>query len=99
MEGTAIDLIVSGIWGVGKIVGFVVAIRFYDAIEAGSSEPSSAVCHWPRSASVLPVAVNIGVTQDAEIQVMRLRMNRIPLLIMVGFVIYAVGVQFVGFAL
>jgi hypothetical protein len=89
MDAAAIYLIISGIWGVATIIGFVVAIRICYGIEAHLPDAVSAVRHWPCFARVLTVAFNNGVARDADTQTMLRRMNRILLLIMLGFAAHA----------
>jgi len=87
MDSGTLFILISGLWGLAMIVNFVDAIRLCYAIERRSGLGSKT--GLPAYANIWGVAMNRGVAQDDETQELRRQMNRRLLIILGGFVFFA----------
>lgn len=95
MESRILFYVISGLWGVAMVANFIAATRMCYAIEARSGKPLLKG-GLPGYANILPVAFNVGVARDDETQEMRWEMNKRLLIVLVGFVFYALYLRLAG---
>ncbi|MBO6727927.1 MAG: hypothetical protein JJ911_19870 [Rhizobiaceae bacterium] len=89
MDYGTIFILVSGFWGLAMIVNFVDAIRLCYAVENRSGISGRQKWGLPTYANIWAVAMNRGVAQDNDTQELRRQMNRRLLIILGGFVFFA----------
>lgn len=84
----------SGIWALGILVLFIIAIRLSYKIEARSPDlvNKSGI---PFNAQMFHTVTNWKVARDAETQALRRRMNTLLLICLAGMIAMAVGISWV----
>ncbi|MDP3895448.1 MAG: hypothetical protein Q8Q62_02105 [Mesorhizobium sp.] len=92
LQDQTVFMLVSGAWAIAMIAIFITVIRMCYTIEARSGRPMPKQ-GLPGFANVFPVAFNIGVAKDEETQRLRWRMNQRLLVILAGFVVFALIVR------
>jgi hypothetical protein len=95
MSAGTLFILVSGFWGLAMIVNLVETVRLCYAVEHRSGMGSQKR-GLPVFANIWGVAMNRGVAQDEETQELRRQMNRRLMIIVGGFVIFAVFVLVAG---
>ncbi len=93
MSTGTIFILVSGFWGLAMIVNFVDAIRLCYAVENRSGISGRQKWGIPTYANIWSVALNRGVAQDNETQELRRQMNRRLLIILGGFLFFAIFIM------
>lgn len=88
MQPDIVFMIVSGGWGLAMIAVFIQAIRLSYRIEARSPELVNR-SGLPRKAMIFHTVTNLKVARDEETQAMRRRMNRLLLVNLAGFALFA----------
>ncbi|MGX5849610.1 hypothetical protein ACWGTO_21285 [Mesorhizobium sp. PL10] len=93
MTGEAFYLL-AGVWALGILVVFILAIRLSYRIEARSPDLTNR-SGYPRKAMMFHTITNTNVARDVETQAMRRRMNRLLLIVVAGFAVMAAGIGLV----
>lgn len=95
MSAGTLFILVSGFWGLAMIVNLVEAVRLCYAVEhrSGMGSQKSGLLVF---ANIWGVAMNRGVALDEETQELRRQMNRRLMIIVGGFVVFAVFVLVAG---
>lgn len=93
MTGEAFYLL-AGVWAVGILVVFILAIRLSYRIEARSPDLLNR-SGYPRKAMMFHTITNMKVARDEETQAMRRRMNGLLLIVLAGFAVMAAGLHLV----
>ena len=93
MTGEAFYLL-AGVWALGILVVFILAIRLSYRIEARSPDLTNR-SGFPRKAMMFHTITNMKVAQDEETQAMRRRMNGLLLIVLAGFAVMAAGLHLV----
>jgi hypothetical protein len=95
MTAGMLFILVSGFWGLAMIVNLVETVRLCYAVEhrSGRENPKLGL---PVFANIWGVAMNQGVAQDEETQDLRRQMNRRLMIIVGGFVVFALFVLLAG---
>jgi len=95
LQNQAVFMTLCGLWALAMVGILITVIRLCYAIEARSGRPMLKG-GLPGYANVIPVAFNMGVAKDEETQRMRWRMNQRLLVILAGFVFFAILVREAG---
>lgn len=85
----------AGVWGIVMVAILIQAICLSYKVEARSPALRNRT-GVPRNAMWIHVIVNRGVAPDAETQALRRRMNRLLLVILLGFLLLWAGIAAVG---
>ncbi|WP_027057441.1 hypothetical protein [Mesorhizobium loti] len=93
MTGEAFYLL-AGVWALGILAVFILAIRLSYRIEARSPDLTNR-SGFPRKAMMFHTITNMNVARDEETQAMRRRMNRLLLVVLAGFAIMGLGLHLV----
>src|SRR5690349_4300712 len=93
MTGEAFYLL-AGVWALGILVVFILAIRLSYRIEARSPDLTNR-SGFPRKAMMFHTITNMKVARDEETQAMRRRMNGLLLIVLAGFAVMAAGLHLV----
>ena len=93
MTGEAFYLL-AGVWALGILVVFILAIRLSYRIEARSPDLTNR-SGLPRKAMMFHTIANMKVARDEETQAMRRRMNGLLLIVLAGFAVMAAGLHLV----
>ena len=93
MTGEAFYLL-AGVWALGILVVFILAIRLSYRIEARSPDLLNR-SGYPRKAMMFHTITNMKVARDEETQAMRRRMNGLLLIVLAGFAVMAAGLHLV----
>ena len=94
-QSAALSGILAGVWGIGMVMIFIMAIRLSYAIERRSAGLQN-TSGLPRKAMMFHTVFNLNVARDPETQTMRRRMIKLLLVNVVGFVlmfVYAVKLR------
>ncbi len=92
MNSGTIFIVVAGLWGLAMIVNLIDAIRLSYKVENRSGIAGRQKWGLPTYANIWAVAFNRGIAQDAETQLLRRKMIRRLLIILAGFVLFAIFV-------
>ena len=84
----------AGVWALGILAVFILAIRSSYRIEARSPDLTNRG-GFPRKAMMFHTITNMKVARDPETQAMRRRMNGLLLVVLAGFAIMAAGLHLV----
>lgn len=87
--------VICGFWGIAMTAVFVQAIRLSYRIEARSPELANRT-GVPQRAQILHTVLNWRVARDAETQALRLRMNLLLLVNLMGFALFWAGLYAAG---
>lgn len=93
MTGDAFYLL-AGVWALAILAVFIQAIRLSYRIEARSPDLTNR-SGFPRKAMMFHTVTNMNVARDAETQGMRRSMNRLLLIVLVGFAVMGAGLSLV----
>ena len=93
MTGEAFYLL-AGVWALGIVAVFILAIRLSYRIEARSPDLTNR-SGFPRKAMMFHTITNMNVARDEETQAMRRRMNGLLLVVLAGFAIMGAGLHLV----
>ena len=93
MTGEAFYML-AGVWALGILVVFILAIRLSYRIEARSPDLTNR-SGLPRKAMMFHTIANMKVARDEETQAMRRRMNGLLLIVLAGFAVMAAGLHLV----
>lgn len=93
MTGEAFYLL-AGVWALGILAVFILAIRLSYGIEARSPDLINR-SGFPRKAMMFHTITNMNVARDEETQAMRRRMNWLLLVVLAGFVVMGAGLHLV----
>ena len=93
MTGEAFYLL-AGVWALGILVVFILAIRLSYRIEARSPDLTNR-SGYPRKAMMFHTIINRRVARDEETQAMRRRMNGLLLIVLAGFAIMGAGLHLI----
>ena len=93
MTGEAFYLL-AGVWALGILAVFMLAIRLSYRIEARSPDLANR-SGFPRKAMMFHTITNMKVARDEETQAMRRRMNGLLLVVLAGFAIMGAGLHLV----
>ena len=88
------DYLLAGVWALAILAVFIQAIRLSYRIEARSPGLTNR-SGFPRKAMMFHTITNMNVARDEETQAMRRRMNRLLLIVLVGFAIMGAGLHLV----
>jgi len=86
--------LLAGVWALGILAVFILAIRLSYRIEARSPDLTNR-SGFPRKAMMFHTITNMKVARDEETQAMRRRMNGLLLIVLAGFAIMAAGLHLV----
>ncbi|QKD04412.1 hypothetical protein [Mesorhizobium loti] len=93
MTGEAFYLL-AGVWALGILAVFILAIRLSYRIEARSPDLTNR-SGFRRKAMMFHTITNMKVARDEETQAMRRRMNWLLLVALAGFAIMGAGLHMV----
>ena len=93
MTGEAFYLL-CGVWALGILAVFILAIRLSYRIEARSPDLTNR-SGFPRKAMMFHTITNMKVARDPETQAMRRRMHGLLLIVLAGFAIMGLGLHLV----
>lgn len=82
--------LLCGVWALGILLVFILAIRLSYRIEARSPDLTNR-SGFPRKAMMFHTITNTNVARDEETQAMRRRMNRLLLIVLAGFAVMWAG--------
>lgn len=91
MTGEAFYLL-AGVWALGILAVFILAIRLSYRIEARSPDLTNR-SGFPRKAMMFHTITNMNVARDEETQAMRRRMNWLLLVVLAGFAVMGAGLN------
>jgi len=86
--------LLAGVWALGILAVFILAIRLSYRIEARSPDLTNR-SGFPRKAMMFHTITNMKVARDEETQAMRRRMNGLLLIVLAGFAVMAAGLHLV----
>jgi hypothetical protein len=86
--------LLAGVWALGILAVFILAIRLSYRIEARSPDLTNR-SGFPRKAMMFHTITNMRVARDEETQAMRRRMNGLLLIVLAGFAIMGLGLHLV----
>lgn len=86
--------LLAGVWALGILAVFILAIRLSYRIEARSPNLTNR-SGFPRKAMMFHTITNMKVVRDEETQAMRRRMNLLLLIVLAGFAIMGLGLHLV----
>lgn len=95
MQGSVWFYVICAIWAVAVVGALIRATRFTYMVEARSGRRPLR-SGLPGFANVIPVALNIGVARDAETQGLRREVVKRLLMILGGFVAFALFLAVAG---
>jgi hypothetical protein len=86
--------LLAGVWALGILAVFILAIRLSYRIEARSPDLTNR-SGFPRKAMMFHTITNMKVARDPETQAMRRRMHGLLLIVLAGFAIMGLGLHLV----